>query len=250
MSAVPLAGDRAAPRQLRLQLETFEGPLDLLLTLIEARRLPITGISLAQVADQYLEQVHALPHLDPELLSEFLQIGGKLLLLKSRALLLVDEPDPVLEETADELERRLAEYGVFRAAAQQLQALEARGLRTYPTSREPRVDLGPGPLTPITAAQLAAVWRRLLREPLPVIADLPVLARASVEAKRSLILDLLRTRGALDFRAVAGDTVDELVAGFLAVLELFRRGLIGVEQSAPFRELRLLPVPTPPDKRR
>src|SRR5919199_3791205 len=107
--------------QLRLEHDVFEGPLELLLTLIEQRRLPITQVSLAAVADQYLAQVHALPQVDPDLLADFLAIAGRLLLLKSRALLLSDEPDPVVEETAAELAERLATYRVFRAAAEHLQ---------------------------------------------------------------------------------------------------------------------------------
>ena len=91
--------------QLELHLESFDGPLELLLLLIEQRRLPITQVSLAQVADQYLAQVHALPALDADLLADFLVIGSKLLLLKSRALLLTEEPDPEVEEVATDLER-------------------------------------------------------------------------------------------------------------------------------------------------
>ena len=131
--------------QLELHLETFDGPLELLLLLIEQRRLPITQVSLAQVADQYLAQVHALPVLDPELLAEFLSIAGKLLLLKSRALLLTDEPDEEAEEVASDLQDRLVTYRLFRIAAEALRELEHRGGRMYPTLREPLASLGPGP---------------------------------------------------------------------------------------------------------
>ena len=89
--------------QLELHLESFDGPLELLLMLIEQRRLPITQISLAQVADQYMTHVHAQPALDADLLADFLVIGGKLLLLKSRALLLTEEPDHEVEEVASDL---------------------------------------------------------------------------------------------------------------------------------------------------
>ena len=130
----------SAPVQLELHLESFDGPLELLLLLIEQRRLPITQVSLAQVADQYLAQVHAQPALDTDLLADFLVIGGKLLLLKSRALLLTEEPDPEVEEVASDLAERLATYRVFRAAAELLRELEQRGERTYPTLREPLIS--------------------------------------------------------------------------------------------------------------
>src|SRR5689334_22535426 len=137
------------PIQLQLHLDTFDGPLELLVMLIEQRRLPITQVSLAQVADQYLAQVHAQPALDADLLADFLVIGGKLLLLKSRALLLTEEPDPEVEEVATDLAERLATYRVFRAAAAALGELEQRGERTYPTLREPLISTQPAPLVPL-----------------------------------------------------------------------------------------------------
>src|SRR5205823_1744379 len=170
-----------AATQLELHLETFDGPLELLLLLIEQRRLPITQVSLAQVADQYLAQVYAAPSLDTELLADFLVIGSKLLLLKSRALLLVEEPDPEVEEVASDLAERLATYRVFRAAAEVLRELEQRGERTYPTLREPSLDFGPAPLAPVGPDALLAVWRRFSSEPRPTQVEIPGISRASVE---------------------------------------------------------------------
>jgi len=223
--------------QLELHLESFDGPLELLLLLIEQRRLPITQVSLAQVADQYLAQVHAQPALDPDLLADFLVIGGKLLLLKSRALLLTDVPDPEVEEVATDLAERLATYRVFRAAAEALRDLEQRGERMYPTSREPLLSLAPAPLTPIGPDDLLAVWRRFLAGPRQGQLELPDVARASVDERRVRILDALRAESRVSFRAMAGDTVDQVVATFLAVLELFRRGQIAVEQPTQFADL-------------
>jgi segregation and condensation protein A len=227
------------PVQLELHLESFDGPLELLLLLIEQRRLPITQVSLAQVADQYLAHVHAQPALDADLLADFLVIGGKLLLLKSRALLLSEEPDPEAEEVASDLTERLATYRVFRAAAEVLRELEQRGERTYPTSREPLISTAPAPLTPLGPQDLLAVWRRFLTEPGPDQIDLPAIARASVDERRSRILDALRAEPRVSFRSVAGETVDQVVATFLAVLELFRRGQLTVEQPVPFGDLML-----------
>src|SRR5919201_4687527 len=159
--------------QLELHLESFDGPLELLLLLIEQRRLPITKISLAQVADQYLAQVHAQPSLNPDLLADFLVIGSKLLLLKSRALLLTEEADPEVEEVASDLADRLATYRVFRAAAEVLRELEQRGERMYPTSREPLISTAPAPLVPVGPQDLLAVWRRFAKDPRPEQVELP-----------------------------------------------------------------------------
>jgi segregation and condensation protein A len=225
------------PVQLELHLESFDGPLELLLLLIEQRRLPITSVSLAQVADQYLAQVHAQPSLDAELLADFLVIGSKLLLLKSRALLLTEEPDVEAEEVASDLAERLETYRVFRAAAELLRELEQRGERTYPTLREPATNLGPAPLAPLGPEALLAVWRRVIGEPRPEQIELPGITRASVAERRAFILDALRAADRLSFRSLAGRTVDEVIATFLAILELFRRALVHVEQPTPFGDL-------------
>jgi segregation and condensation protein A len=227
--------------QLRLQLESFEGPLELLLALIEQRRLPITSVSLAQVADQYLAQVHALPELDPDLLADFLAIAGRLLLLKSRALLLSEgEPDPEVEETATELAERLATYRVFRAAAEHLQRLEALGARGYPTNREPQASAALAPLLPVAPPALRAVMLRLQAGEPPATVEPPGVARASVDERRALILDALSAQPRLSFGAIAGDSVDCVIASFLAVLELFRRGLVELQQPSLFGELTLV----------
>lgn len=223
--------------QLELHLEAFDGPLELLLLLIEQRRLPITQVSLAQVADQYLAQVHAQPFLDADLLADFLVIGGKLLLLKSRALLLTEDTDVQAEEVASDLTERLATYRVFRAAAEVLRELELRGERSYPTLREPLISTAVPPLAPLGPQALLAVWRRFTADARPTQIALPAVSRASVDERRASILDALRAQQRVSFRAMAGETVDEVVATFLAVLELFRRGLIGVEQAIPFGDL-------------
>jgi segregation and condensation protein A len=224
-------------RQLELHLDTFSGPLELLLLLIEHHRVPITEISLAQVADQYLAQVHAMPELDPDLLADFLAIGGRLLVLKSRALLLMEEPDPETAEVASDLAERLATYRVFRAASEVLRELEQRGERTYPATREPLVTTQPAPLAPIAPIELLSAMRRLLQGRQAEQIELPALVRASVDTRRATILELLRLQARVSFRAIAGCTVDEVVATFLAILELFRRGLIDLYQADGFGEL-------------
>ncbi len=237
MSATAPPPTAEGARQLRLQLAYFEGPLELLLSLIEQRRLPITDVSLAEVADQYLRQVYAFQELDPDLLAEFLSIASKLLLLKSRALLLNEEPDPIVEETASDLADRLAIYRVFRGAAGYLQELEQREWHAYPPLREPARALGPAPLAPVVPkalldAYLAVVGRREEAKP-----ALELAPRASVEERRTRIMSLLEHQPSVSFRSVAGGSVDEVVATFLAILELFRRGRILIEQPATFADL-------------
>src|SRR5215212_10622923 len=124
-----------------IHLEAFEGPLDLLLSLVERRRLPIAELSLVAVADQYLAQVRALERIDPDSLSEFLAIGARLLLLKSRSLLPAIEPPPQPgqeEETdGEELVRRLETYRAFKLLAEELGRLDAEGLASYAGGSRP-----------------------------------------------------------------------------------------------------------------
>ncbi len=129
-----------------VQLPEFEGPLDLLLRLIEREELDITTIALAQVADTYLAQVRALDVPDPAALSAFLVIAAKLLLIKSRALL----PRPAAAKGADEsidegveLARQLREYQRFKQAAALLRSWEEQGHHSYARAVAP-----PAPLLP------------------------------------------------------------------------------------------------------
>ena len=130
---------------------------------------------------------------------------------------------------------------MFRAAAEVLRELEGRAERTYVSTREPLVNAAPPPLAPTSPEALLAVWRRFTaqRQQPEAAIPLPGWVRVSVDERRHLVLDLLGVHGRIGFRAVAGDTVDHVVATFLAVLELFRRGVIGLEQAERFGELEI-----------
>jgi segregation and condensation protein A len=156
---------------------------------------------------------------------------------------LTEEPDREVEEVASDLADRLATYRVFRAAAEVLRELEQRGERMYPTLREPLVSTAPAPLAPINPEALLAVWRRFTAEPRPTQIDLPGVARASVEERRARILDALRGHRRVSFRQLAGQTIDEVIATFLAVLELFRLGEIEARQDDRFGEILIGPAP-------
>ncbi len=120
----------------RVTLEVFEGPLDLLLRLIEREELDISKVSLAMVADQYLAHIALLKELSAANLADFLAIAARLLLIKSRALLPQAEDEEGDEEEEEdlgaELERQLLEYKRFKEAAGKLRDIESAGLRAYP----------------------------------------------------------------------------------------------------------------------
>lgn len=234
-----IAADRAGPL---LDLPRFSGPLDLLLSLVEQRRLPITEISLAQVADQYLGYLQGLDEPDRELLARFVSIGGRLLLLKSRLLLpretsrLVDEG-----ESADDLVQALEEFRVIRRAAEWIEIRSQspsfpRGLLEPGEAPAPRLA-GPRP------KELEAALRRILarREaPATVQLELALRVRITVAARIGDLRDVLRSKAVIDWADIAGDTVDSIVATFLAVLELIRRGEISIEQEDTFGPIQIL----------
>ena len=125
----------------QLALPIFEGPLDLLLHLIEREELDITNIALVQVADQYMEYIRASEQLNLDALADFIYIGARLLLLKSRALLPRPKTEEELlseyEDPTDDLARQLREYKLFREAAGQLREIEQAGLHSYPRIAPP-----------------------------------------------------------------------------------------------------------------
>lgn len=225
---------------IEVHISIFEGPLDLLLHLVEKRRLPITEVSLAEVADQYLQIVRSLPRPEPDLLADFLLIAGKLLLIKSRAILPRDDA-PIQEddEPARDLQQRLIEYRLFKAAANRLRELEMMQRHSFPRTAPPR-DLIPPPLVPPKPDQLLQAMARALKRH-STVADQQVLQQAmpriQVEERMAWLLAELRVRRQLRWTEVQGSTVGELVATFLSVLELLRKGMVQVDQTAPFAEI-------------
>ena len=241
---------RASSRPV-VSLDLFEGPLDLLLQLIEQQRLDITSIALVQVADQYLATVRAADAVDPAALAEFLVIGARLLVIKTRALLPhspLEQPALVEEDTGDQLARQLREYQRFKQVAVALKERDASGLRTHlrqaapapperPAGGEPpRLDI------PIDSLRAAVERRlRLLRStespPVPV-AVAPVLTIADVTEN---IHTRLRLSAWITFDDLLGLalTRTEVIVTLWAVLELFKRHVITLEQEALFDQITL-----------
>jgi len=242
----------------QLRLPGFEGPLDLLLQLIERRRLDVTTVSLALVTNQYLEHLRAGSGVDPEQLSEFIDVAAKLLLIKSRALLPAPDraapgdPDP---DDPTDLTERLREYEAFRRAAGHLRSREEAELRSYPhvPPAGPLVVRGDGQQGgepseadgPADAARrpggLVLAFRRATDRQVRQ-AEAPVEVERQVWPVAEAIGWLLGTvrAGRASFRQlVAGFERSRLVACFLALLELHRQGRLEARQAEPFGEIEL-----------
>jgi segregation and condensation protein A len=226
-----------------VQLPAFEGPLDLLLKLIERQELDITEIALAQVADQYLAHVRMLEAPDPDSLSAFLVIAARLLLIKSRALLprpaVAAGPDALLDEGA-ELARQLREYQRYKQAAALLRAWDDQGRRSYTRVVAPPVPALPRPekLDVTLGDMIAAVQRRMqLLMPLePPAVALPAPKLITVAEMAERIRGRLQAQAWISFEDLLSLTVHrvEVVVALWAVLELLKRRAIVVEQESLF----------------
>ncbi|MCX7706865.1 MAG: segregation/condensation protein A, partial [Anaerolineae bacterium] len=147
----------------QVQLPVFEGPLDLLLQLIEREKLDISAISVAQVADQFLAHVRQMSEVSADVLADFLVMAVRLVWIKSR-LLIPRPPEPAEQEEEDPAEalaRQLQEYKRFKEAASTLRALEEQGHHTYlrlapPPELEKRLEVGGASLDELLAAARAA----------------------------------------------------------------------------------------------
>src|SRR5215211_6433608 len=226
------------------QLPAFEGPLDLLLKLIEREELDITEIALAQVADQYLAHVRAMEQPDPASLSSFLVLAARLLLIKSRVLLPRPPAAPGPDEPPDEaaeLARQLREYQRYKQAAALLRSWEEVGHHSYARAVAPPTPLLPRqhePLDVTLGEMIAAVQRRMqLLLPLDMpTTPLPSPKIITVPEMVVRIEDRLRQQAWFSFEDLLSLVVQrvEVVVALWAVLELLKRQAIVVEQEHLF----------------
>lgn len=224
------------PDALEVYLESFEGPLDLLLYLIRKHNLDILDIPMANLTRQYMEYVEKMRAIKLELAADYLLMSAMLIEIKSRMLLpkpaeLVHEDDPRAE-----LVRRLMEYEAIKLAAQRLDEM-------------PRVDDGIfvasayyqhiSQIKPpeVTLDDLAEAWRNVLKRASHFKHHKIGRAELSVREHMSIILRRLKQERLLEFTQlfdVKNDGIPKLVVCFLAVLELCREGLLRITQQAAF----------------
>ena len=231
--AMPVSGD-----EFTLALPTFEGPLQLLLHLIESRQLDVLTVPLATVADAYVQHLASHP-VDPVNLSEFVSIASQLIYLKSKRMLpsepLPPLPDGTEEPDEDELRRRLLDYRALRDAAVLLGQRDgvAPAMR-----REPREsDLPEAPTEPIPAERLAAALDALASIPEPIPPPPEVVAREITIGQQ---IEVLRRSLARGGSVVLQSILDrcrsrtEAAVTFLATLELVRRREVTANQAELF----------------
>lgn len=231
-------------RELELDLDAFEGPFDLLLSLVLREELDLYEIDVAVIVLAFLERLAEREELDLEACGEFLVLVAALLELKARGLFPEEaaelaELEP--EEAAEELARRLAEYRRMKEAAVWLrERLETHGDRFFrmgPAPLAPKVEVT---LVPQEPERLAQVLRLLAVEPPPVSLEHMALRFPPVSQFLERFRAVLRRRTVLDFDLEVGELsrIEQAVA-FLALLELRRSGEVTIEQAAPFAPIRI-----------
>ena len=225
-------------RELELDLEAFEGPFDLLLTLVLKEELELRDVDVADIVVGFCELLEERGRLDLDASGEFLVLVASLLELKARGLFAAegDLDDLEAEEAAEELARRLAEYRRIKEAAVWLaERLAGENDRFF--------RVGPAPLRPVPERRVDQQDPQALAETLRTLAAAPPsVSLAHMELRFPPVSQflarfraLLRGRPRFDFEGeVDGLSRAEQAVAFLALLELRKAGEIGLEQSAPF----------------
>jgi len=224
-----------------VETPVYEGPLDLLLQLIERAELDITRLSLAQVTDQYLQFIRNLSEKLAEEVSAFLVIAARLIQIKSEALL----PRPPIREPGEEdpgeaLARQLIVYKRYRQIADLLAEHETSGWRTYLRLAPPPKVEGSVDLSGITLDDLVAAAQTVLIQP-PGIPLNNVVGpqRVTIREKIIQITNILRLNKHASFMSLLNSSHNrlEIVVTFLALLELIKRHLIEVSQEGIFGDI-------------
>lgn len=237
----------------QIQLPAFEGPLDLLLRLIEREELDVTTVALARVTDQYLERLAQLEQRQPRDLADFLVVAAKLVLIKSAALLPGPsrsnaQEDP--EDVGQDLVHRLQIYKRFKEMADVLHAREESGLHTY-------IRLAPSPrrapepdLSEVSLQDLLSLAQEALDlAPGPPVHSVVAPVTVTIDEQIEYIeLELSRTQQVV-FRSLLSlaATRIEIVVTLLAVLELIKQDRVSVRQNTLFGEIVIQRPPHPTD---
>ena len=229
------------PDALEVYLETFEGPLDLLLYLIRKHNLDILDIPMAELTRQYIGYVEKMQAINLELAADYLLMSAMLIEIKSRMLL----PKPTEVESEDdpraELVRRLMEYEAIKLAAQKLDELPQVGVDLMVANAyfEKIVEVQAAHVSP---EDLMAAWQNVLKRANHFAHHKVGKAELSVREHMSQILRKLKEQNMMEFSAlfdIETDGIPKLVVCFLAILELAREGLVKITQQAAFTTIYL-----------
>jgi segregation and condensation protein A len=226
-----------------IKLDQFEGPLDLLLKLIEEQQLDVTRLSLAKVADGYLKYIEQKENITLENLADFLTVASKLILIKSKALLPTLELSQEEEAEIKDLELQLAEYKRFKEAAKKIGAIARSSRASF--SRESFLGIGSFFYPPknTNVFDLKKYFTHILSE-IPIIEKLEeemVREVITLEEKISHLQEYLRKKIETTFSEITNGAKDKIdvIVSFLAMLEMVKQRIVQVEQNNLFEEIKL-----------
>ncbi|NTU98539.1 segregation/condensation protein A [Candidatus Falkowbacteria bacterium] len=229
-----------------LKLDKFEGPLSLLMQLIEKEELDITQVSLAKVADQYMEHIKTLAVLDPEHMADFLVVAARLLLIKSKALLPYLYPEE--EEEIAELEHQLKMYQEFVEASKVIQAMigKKRFMFARPFNRKAPIFVDKQFSAPknVDKNLLSTVFSELIMRLMPaqkVLEEAVLERKINIEEKILQIEQRLLERVKFGFNQLIekAENKTEIIVSFLAMLELVRMRQVDATQGELFGDIEI-----------
>lgn len=238
-----------------VELPEFEGPLDLLLTLIEQEELDVTRIALAYVTDQYLTYLDVLRKVNPDELTDFLVVAAKLILIKSQVLL--PRPPPGIfeeeeEDIGDELARQLLAYKQFKEVAAKLRTVEERGWRNYIRLTPPHLKIEPR-LIPgeVSLADLLEAARQAMavKPPEPDVNKMVSPEIVTIGQQMAHIRQEMKNGRRISLQTLLAKSRSriEIIVTLLAVLELIKRHVVQVDQSQPFSDIIIYRNPDSPE---
>jgi len=230
-----------SPTGFSIKTDSYEGPFELLLDLIEARKLLVNDLALSSITEDFITHVRAQETFPVEATANFIQIAATLLLIKSKSLI----PDLTLseEENADveDLKRRLAAYEKVREAARELARLYGRRVMVPAGERAPEPIFAPA--RDFTATALAEALARVLaaREAVEELPEARVKPMVTIEEMMERLASRVQTAMTLSFKEFAGESKEkvEIIVSFLALLELVKEGAVAAEQYGEHGDIRV-----------
>ena len=216
-----------------VKTEVFEGPLDLLLELVSKRKLFVNDVSLSEVADDFIRHISEMEEYSLSLSAEFILVASTLMLIKSRSLLPTLEFTEEEEESIHDLENRLLAYSHTQELAAKLKAIFGKSIIFEKTpSKNPLIVFSPDAET--NPESLLSALERVI-EALPkkeVLSKVTVKKVISLEEMIEKLTERISKSGKLYFKDLKHKDKISMIVGFLAMLELVKRGIINVKQSS------------------
>ncbi len=224
-----------------LKIKQFEGPLDLLLSLIEQRQLDITTIALAEVTEHFLDYLKNLEKIDPTVLADYLAIAAKLLVIKSKAILPTLEVEPEEEDAGFDLEGRLILYKQFKEVSRYFKTLDNKRRQGFSRALtfEQKISFYPDPT--ITTKELHGAILTILSglKELDALPKAKLKEAISIQEKidhlRNQLSDKIETR--LSDLIKTAKNKGEVIVTFLALLELIKQKIFVADQEALFADV-------------